>query len=81
MFYNLKNYIAQFYKELFGPSEENHFSLDEHRLEDVPQVSPSENEFLTAPFTQEEIWDAVFHMEHNKAPGPDGFPVEFYQKF
>ena len=24
---------------------------------------------------------AVFDMEHNKAPGPDGFPVEFYQFF
>ena len=23
----------------------------------------------------------MFQMEHNKAPGPDGFPVEFYQVF
>ena len=25
--------------------------------------------------------NAVFQMEHNKAPGPDGFPAEFYQVF
>jgi hypothetical protein len=24
---------------------------------------------------------AIFDMKHNKAPGPDGFPVEFYQLF
>jgi len=24
---------------------------------------------------------AIFQMEHNKAPGPDGFPPEFYQVF
>jgi hypothetical protein len=29
----------------------------------------------------EEIHEAIFQMEHNKAPGPDGFPVEFYQQF
>ena len=25
--------------------------------------------------------EAIFQMEHNKAPGPDGFPAEFYQAF
>ena len=51
------------------------------RTDDIPQVSSTENEFLTAPFTEEEIRDAIFSMEHNKAPGPDGFPAEFYQHF
>ena len=39
---NLKNYITQFYKTLFRPSEENHFAFDESRIDDIPQVSQSE---------------------------------------
>ncbi|WVZ53298.1 hypothetical protein U9M48_004264 [Paspalum notatum var. saurae] len=34
-----------------------------------------------ARWAEKEIRDAVFAMEHNKAPGLDGFPAEFYQKF
>jgi hypothetical protein len=45
---------------------------------DIPQVSEEENEVLTAPFSEEEIKTTVFDMEHNKPPGPDGFPAEFY---
>jgi len=77
---NLKEYITKFYKDLFGPPEDNHFSLN-NRRDDIPQVSQPENEFLMAPFTEKEIREAIFSMEHNKAPGPDGFPVEFYQHF
>jgi hypothetical protein len=44
-------------------------------------VTEQETEFLMAKFTEKEIHDAVFQMEPNKAPGPDGFPVEFYQFF
>jgi hypothetical protein len=29
----------------------------------------------------EEVRDAIFQMEHNKSPGPDGFLAEFYQHF
>jgi hypothetical protein len=32
-------------------------------------------------FTETEVKEALFQMEHNKAPRPDGFPVEFYQVF
>jgi hypothetical protein len=44
-------------------------------------VSEEENEVLVAPFSEEEVKLAVFNMEHNKAPGPDDFPTEFYQFF
>jgi hypothetical protein len=78
---NLKSYITQFYKTLFGPSDDDNFSLDENRRDDVPQISAEDNEKINAVFTEQEIKEAIFQMKHNKAPGPDGFPAEFYQVF
>ena len=48
---NLKLYITEYYKRLFGPPEENYVSLDESRVEDVPQLTAVENDILTAPFS------------------------------
>ena len=59
----------------------NDFSLQEERREDIPQISQLDNEILCAPFSEQEVNKAVFEMEHNKAPGPNGFPAEFYQFF
>jgi hypothetical protein len=42
-------------------------------------VNSIENEELVKPFDLEEIHCALFQMEKNKAAGPDGFPIEFYQ--
>jgi hypothetical protein len=77
----LKKYITKYYKGLFGSPLENNFSLDESIRDDIPQVMEGENEKLTKPFCEEEVKKAIFDMKHNKAPGPDGFPVEFYQVF
>ena len=57
------------------------FSMDETLRYDIPQVSEEENEVFMAPFSEEEVKMAIFHMEHNKAAGLDGFPAEFYQFF
>lgn len=61
--------------------DEGNISLDEARTGDIPQVSAVEKDILSSPFTEKEVRAAVFQMDHNKAPGPDGFPVEFYQNF
>jgi hypothetical protein len=78
---NLKSYIMNYYKGLFGSPKEGNFSMDETRTDDIPQVSIVENNLLTAPYSEEELKKAVFQMENNKAPGPDGFPAKFYQIF
>jgi hypothetical protein len=78
---NLKVYITEFYKKLFGAPAPTNISLVESDIHDITQISPLENEILTAPFTSEEVFEAISQMELNKAPGPDGFPAEFYQTF
>jgi hypothetical protein len=74
----LKYHITNYYKNLFGILEQTEITLMEDQIHDIPQVSDEENEILIADFTENEVREAVFQMEHNKSPEPDGFPAEFY---
>ena len=64
----LKKYITDYYHGLFGPSETSLLTLDESQRDDITQVSQNENETLTAEFSLKEVKEAIFQMEHNKAP-------------
>lgn len=75
---NLKKYITDFYKKLFGHPEEVTIALG---LPDAPKISKNQTRALTRPFSMEELHREVCSMVHNKSPGPDGFPIEFYQRF
>jgi hypothetical protein len=74
----LKSYITDYYKNVFGPSDGGHFSLEEDRRSDITQISLEDNEKLTSIFIEQGVKEAIFQMKHNKAPGPDGLPAEFY---
>jgi hypothetical protein len=78
---NLKTYISEYYKQLFGLSTVSSCVLDESVTQDISKKLEEENIILTADFTKKEVFDAVSQMEKNKAPGLDGFPTEFYQRF
>jgi hypothetical protein len=57
---NLKSYITNYYKVLFGASKEGNFSLDESRINDIHQVFDEENSLLTAPYIEDEVRKVAF---------------------
>lgn len=72
---------VDFYKNLFAKEERGGIKLVDNFWEVSQKVSADENDGLTAPFLESEIKEAVFSCYPDGAPGPDGLPFLFYQKF
>lgn len=49
--------------------------------EEEDKVRTEENDMLVAPFSEEEMKEAIFSCYPKGAPGPDGIPFMFYQRF
>jgi hypothetical protein len=72
----------RYFSHLF--SKEKPSALVETRsiLDCIPKlVSNNINSNLLKPIVLEELEKVVFGMKKGKAPGPDGFPIEFFQEF
>ena len=76
---NLIKHATDFYKELFGPAPGNTFHLDPDTWGQDEKLTAEENEFLTRPFSEEEVKTALFSIKSNRAPGHDNIPAEFYR--
>lgn len=75
----LLQHATNYYKNLFGAVNETNYPINPEMWRAQEKVSDEENEKLTRPFTEEEIKNALFQMEKNKAAGPDQIPIKFYQ--
>ena len=71
--------VVEYYKELFSTSNPVDFTELLNAVQ--PKVSLAMNEELTRDFTGVEVRAALKQMYPFKAPGPDGMPPLFYQRF
>jgi hypothetical protein len=74
---NLKRYIIDFYKTLFGKPDVTNIYFNDVG---IGRLSDEDCELLKKDFTLEELKFVVFEMASNKAAGPDEFNAKFYQK-
>ena len=75
------NIATDFYKTLFGYEAKPNIHLKSSFWNDEEKLSEEENTMLSSPLSEEEIRTAIFDSYADGAPGPDGFPFLFYQRF
>lgn len=79
--YNINATIAEAFINHFKSSF-NGSNRDNMLIENL-DWNPIDNSFhsmLCAPFEEDEIKKDILTFSNNKAPGPDGFSIQFYKK-
>jgi hypothetical protein len=76
----IKNRLFNYYKQLLGIKSSTWVTFNEDIRDEHENVLSSKNISLTASFSEEKIKAAIFSMNPNKVPGPDGIFILFYQK-
>lgn len=71
--------FVQYYENLFGTAAQSLQPVDMSILTRGPILTEQQKLQLCAEVTEEEIHRAVFSIDKDKSPGPDGFGSGFFQ--
>uniref|UniRef100_A0A669DGZ9 Reverse transcriptase domain-containing protein n=1 Tax=Oreochromis niloticus TaxID=8128 RepID=A0A669DGZ9_ORENI len=75
--------FRDFYETLYTPQINPSKNEIDQFLDNItlPKLLDTQAMALDSPLMPGELQEALISMPNNKAPGPDGFPAEFYKEF
>ncbi|RVX19456.1 LINE-1 retrotransposable element ORF2 protein [Vitis vinifera] len=73
---SIKEEILRYFEKLYASPSGESWSVEGLDWSPISRESASR---LESPFTEEEIYKAIFQMDRDKAPGPDGFTIAVFQ--
>eukprot|EP00253_Pinus_taeda_P008183 PITA_08183 len=77
---DIKGAATDHFKELLTETKEE--ELYDDLLQHLPtKVTADLNKSLIEEIKEEEIVEAIWSLQPNKAPGPEGFPICFYREY
>ncbi|GMJ02965.1 hypothetical protein HRI_003965700 [Hibiscus trionum] len=74
----IANQFEVFYKKAYNSSNTVRVKKFERDFLKLNQVDARQ---IDEPFTQEEVWSAIKATDGTRAPGPDGFNLEFFKRY
>lgn len=72
--------VRDFYKKLYSKREVEDAEISD-LVNELPKMDQRTADQLEGELTLDEISEALKDMKHNKSPGSDGFPSEFFKVF
>uniref|UniRef100_A0A803Q6L7 Reverse transcriptase n=1 Tax=Cannabis sativa TaxID=3483 RepID=A0A803Q6L7_CANSA len=72
---------CNYFQQLFAANSATKEELEEFKRAIPNRISRETNEFLKAPFSAEDVLQAMRNIHPHKAPGNDGMPGLFYRMF
>ena len=77
----MEGIITDYFTDIFTSSQPSGSMIDRVCSTVTARLPSNMVSFLSKDFSIEEIRTALFQMNPSKAPGFDGFPTDFFQRF
>ena len=78
-FKGIKEAAHSFFKNIYSAPDQDPVEPNSYPLSEIPNlINDEDNLRLNSPISIQEIKKALYKMDPDKAPGPDGFTARFY---